>query len=62
MCPGVNYPPGIHNDDTIGKLYGAQAMGDDERGAALGELLERGLNLELRLGVDLAGEVPVPRT
>ncbi len=46
--------PGIHNDNSIGELDRAEAMGDDDCRSFFGEFAQRGLNLLFGLRVDLA--------
>lgn len=41
----------LHDDDAIGIADGAKPMGDDKRRAALGQLLQRRLDLALRRAV-----------
>ena len=46
---------GVDHADAIGVLHGGEAVGDDQRGAALHEPLERLLDQVLALGVEGAG-------
>ena len=41
---GLDRTTGLEHDDAVGRLDGGEAVGDDERGAALQELLERALD------------------
>ena len=45
----------VHDDDFVGALNGAQAMGDDDRGAAFHHAGERLADPELGLGVHARG-------
>ena len=42
----------VEDEDSVGVLNGAEAMCDDERGAAAEQTVERFADLEFGLGVD----------
>ena len=48
-------PAGVHQDDPVGELERAEAVGDQEGGAVAGELLDRLADQGLVLDVDGAG-------
>ena len=50
---GVENAAGVHDHDAIRELDGAEAMGDDDGGAALGEFAQGRLDFLLGFGVDL---------
>ena len=51
----VDDMPAIEDQDLVGIADGRQPVGDNQRGAALHEMLERGLHQALALSVERAG-------
>ena len=45
----------LHDQDAVGLEHGRQPMRDDQRGAALHQLLQRRLHQRLALGVERRG-------
>jgi hypothetical protein len=57
VAPGLDDRPVIEDDDPIGALDGAEAVGDDDGGAPGLELLERLLDQVLALRVEGRGRL-----
>jgi hypothetical protein len=48
---------GVHDDDSVRQFQCTGAVGDDDRRAALGELLQHFVDQPFALDVDLAGRL-----
>jgi hypothetical protein len=55
MGPGLDHAALVDDIDAVGVLHGRQAVGDQDRGAAGHQPLQRRLDLGLALGVERAG-------
>ena len=55
MRPALGDPSAVEDDDLVGLADGRQAVGDGERGATLGQAVERLLHRALGLVVERAG-------
>ncbi len=50
-------PAAVEHQDAVGVDHGRQPMGDDERGAALHDFVERALHQSLAFGIERAGRL-----
>ena len=55
MCAHVDDASAVHHHDAVGALHSGESMGDDEGGAPLHGLFERGLHSPFALRVERAG-------
>ncbi|MNN78519.1 hypothetical protein D3C81_1950820 [compost metagenome] len=52
MCASFDDPPLFHDQDQVGFFDGGQAVGNDQGGAILDHVIQRRLDMPLRLGIE----------
>ena len=55
MAAGLDDAALVHHHDTVGALHGGEAVGNDERGAVLHQLFQRGLHQAFAFRVERRG-------